>query len=253
MTKYFPKTNANTKPQKKTKRKKRKFNLLVFGKIFIWVWLIFVISVLIVTPVRNYLVIKAIQNWSHPELGKLITIKDLKFNIWDMSITAREFGIKNPFPFPSDLLLRFENFRIEPILFNEEKFAPALLLSSEKFELNIYKLPDYGTNIIYLMGLMKATNNIRKASFIIPFLELSFSKGEITYSQSIEPISIPLQCAEDKTFETRKYAYEEIYVIKLNTYKYDEVMEKIIETTIIKNTRIPESVRNKYVEELTKI
>lgn len=215
-------------------------------------WLILILSILIVTPVRNYLVIKAIQNWSHPELGKLITIKDLKFNIWDMSLTAREFGIKNPSPFPSDLLMRFENFRIKPILLNEEKFAPALLLSSERFDLNIYKIPDYGTNIIYLMGLMKATSNIKKASFIIPFLELSFSKGEITYLQSIEPISIPFLGGEDKKSETRKYAYDEIYVIKLNTYKYDEVVEKIIETTIIKNTKIPEGVRNKYIEELTK-
>ncbi|MCX8064068.1 MAG: hypothetical protein N3G21_02730 [Candidatus Hydrogenedentes bacterium] len=243
--------NIRRETTKKYRKKRKKSKILFLVNSIIWLWIIYTLPIITYYPIRNYLSIKTIQNFCPPELRKLINFEHFRFNIWDRCLVISEFKIKNPHRYIPDYLLKLENIRIKPTLIQKERnFSLGLEFASDKLSLNIYKIPEYGTNIAQLIRLLKKDEIESISNSIILFSEISFSKGEVVFSQSIEPVSVLIQNPSEKKLTSNKYAWEETYIIELKTHKYSEVAEKIVEYSIIKNPKIPQEIRSKFREEL---
>lgn len=246
------KSTKKSEKIKNTKRKKKKLQkriLYILLHLLIWSWIIGVFVVLTYPTLRNYLLAQIIYNHLPSGLKELTQIEGINLNVWIPCLIIDRLIVTNPPHFIPDYLMKLESVKIKPSISREKnKFTIALNISCEKLNLNIYRIPEYGTNIAYLRTLIreKETHLNRR----IMFSEISFFKGEVNFSQSIDPISIPIDNQnENKQITTNKYAWSKTYVVELNTYSYSKIIEKIVDYSIIKNSNIPEEPRMKLAED----
>lgn len=246
------KSTRKSEKIKRTKRKTKKIqkrSLYLLLHHLIWIWTISVFAVLTYPTIRNYLLVQIIYNHLPSGLKELTQIDGININVWIPCLIIDRLMVTNPPHFIPDYLIKLENVKIKPTLSREHsKFTIALYISCEKLNLNIYRIPEYGTNIAYLRKLIR-----EKETYLNPrilFSEVSFLKGEVSFSQSIEPISIPIDNQdENKQITTNRYAWTKSFIVELNTSSYSKIIEKIVDYSIIKNPNIPEEPRTKLAED----
>ncbi|MGC8847022.1 MAG: hypothetical protein ACP5QY_14370, partial [Candidatus Hydrogenedens sp.] len=186
---------SNKKSNKKRTTKKKKVKTTFKQKVFYAMTftgsLLFLLcGVSVFYPyTRTFLITKIAEKYLTRSSNITFYFDKAYVNLWDFSITFKNFYVKNLVPFPDEPVLQSEHIQTKASISSNFKINYDIYI--DNLQLNLYYIPGKGTNIGSLLKILKKElySNVGMTRSI---RSISIEKVRIVITQNLEPQKIKI-------------------------------------------------------------